>query len=294
MFKKAIHYFLYPVGSLADLPPPVSAALRPHLSEAQIQAIIVIPPQDYAIYREARWKKNLSFAWRITPQRTLVFAGQQIVLAEADKTGTINTQVIPLDCLVYVKLGMILLYAYLELAWMDGQQIRKLFIEYNAVREKFIHQQISRARTQIGAHLPPVPLPPLNSSAPLPFKFNNYLNYNLLPDERVLAVVYQPAIKRGEGRLQPYIAPNRAVAVTDHFLLILEEKERRREITFGIITSFIPLDRVRQVTFRPADNLCWMLLELGGTVTERLEIPLETANADSLRDVWEALRVTVV
>ncbi|MBI5668216.1 MAG: hypothetical protein HZC41_09435 [Chloroflexi bacterium] len=291
MFRKAIHYFLYPVRALDDLPAPVGDALRRHLAEADIRSIIVIPPQDYAIHREARWKKNLPFGWRMTPQRTLAFGSRQIVLVEADNNGAINTRVIPLDCLVYVRLGTILLYAYLELAWLDGQHIEKRLIEYNAVGEQLIRQQVNRARQTISNRLPPAPLPPLASTAHLPFKFNNYLKYSLLPGEPVLAAVHQPAIKRGDGWLQPYLSPNRTIAVTDRFLLLLEEPERRRKTTYGIITGFVPLDRVRQVAFRQSDDLSWIRLDLGGEAVESVEIPLETPNADVLRAVWDALHV---
>lgn len=289
--RKAVTYFLYPVQSLDDLPAPINEAVRRHLSEAHVRAIIVIPPQDYAIRREIRRQKNLPFRWRVTPQRTLVFSDHQIVLVEAETNGDLHTLVIPLDCLVYVNLGTILLYAYLELAWVNGQQIEKRFIEYNAVGEQHIRKQIEQVRAQIAADVPRFDnAPDEKTTAHLPFKFNNYLKFSLLPDEVLLTAVHQPAIRRGEGWFQPYLSPNRTVAITDTHLIILEEEERKRKSTYGIITRFCPLDRVRQVKFRPAEELCWMYLTLGfGEAAELVEIPLEAANADSLRDTWDML-----
>lgn len=289
--RKAVTYFLYPVQSLDDLPLPIGDAVRSHLPENLIRSIIVIPPQDYAIRRQdTRWTKNLPFRWRATPQRTLVFGDHQIVMVEAEKDGSINTLVIPLDCLVYVRLGTILLYAYLELVWASGQQIEKRLIEYNAVGEQLIRKQVERMRTQRAANLPRFDHAPIVQTAPLPFKFNNYLKYSLLPGETVVLAVHQPAIRRGEGWFQPYLSPNRTIAITDTHLIILEEEERRRKSTYGIITCFYPLDRVRQVKFRPAETLCWMYLTLGfGDVTESLEIPLEAANSDGLQEAFNAL-----
>lgn len=289
--RKADQYFLYPVESPDDLPPAIGEAIRTHLSDDHIHAIIVIPPQDYAIWRESRWKRNLPFRLRVTPQRTLVFGDQQIVLVEAGKDGTLNTLLIPLDCLVYANLGTILLYATLELAWASGQQIEKRFIEYNAVGERIIRRQLEWVRTQITARTPRFgPIPGNQPTVNLPFKFNNYLKTSLLPGETIQMVVHQSAIRRGDRWFSPYLSPNRTIAITDQHLIILEEEERRRKSTYGIITRFCPLDRVQQVKFRAAEELCWMYLTLGfGDVTEWVEIPLETANSDDLRQAWDTL-----
>jgi hypothetical protein len=290
--RKAVTYFLYPVQSLDDLPMPIGEAIRPHLADDQIRSIIVIPPQDYAVRREeTRWKKNLPFRWRDTPQRTLVFGDRQLVMVEAEKNGDIHSLVIPLDCLIYAGLATILLYAYLELVWVSGQQIEKRFIEYNAVGERLIRKQVEWARTQIVPRMPGFAhMPSSQTSAQLPFKFNNYLKFGLLPDENVLVAVHQPAIRRGEGWLQPYISPNRTVAITDSHLIILEEAERKRKSSYGIITRFIPLDRLQQAQFHVEAELCWLYLTLGfGDTTERLEIPLEAANSRDLRGAFNAL-----
>lgn len=285
--RKAIHYFLYTVPSTDDLPAPVSAAVRQHLDAPQM--IIVIPPQDYAVRRETRWKKNLPFGWRVTPQRTLAFGDRCIVIVEADRDGSLSTTHIPLDDLVYADLGTILLYGYTHLVWAQGSRLENRYIEYNAVGEHLLRRQLEWVRTNITtpAAVPPGPF----DSEPLPFKFHNYLRYNLLPDEQVITAVHQPAIRQSEHWLAPYLSPNRTTAITDRQVLILEEEERRRKSTYGIIVRFVPFDRVQAADFEPENGLIWLRLRVGlGAAAETIHLPLEAARADRLRAAWEALR----
>ncbi|GIL14165.1 MAG: hypothetical protein BroJett038_28850 [Chloroflexota bacterium] len=297
MFRKPIHYFLYPVRDLDDLPTPVVETIRQHLPLEAVQSIVVVPPQDYAIARSSR-RKPLPFAWRVTPQRTLVCGGERIVVVEMTGDGALSARIIPLDHLVYADLATILLYGYTQLAWIDGEQIETLMIEYNAVGEHIMRRQIEWARAQIAAHLPVADLP--DQPYQLPFKFQNYLKYSLLPGERVQAAVFEPARRRGERWYSPYIAPNRAIAITDRYLIILEEElkrfllprlEKRESINYGIIIRFCPLNRVQNISFRREAEMTWMDIRLGaGAASFSFDLPLDNSSAAVLGETWETAR----
>lgn len=298
MMRKAINYFLYTVAAVDDLPPAVGAAIKQHLTDPDIEMIIVIPPQDYTVSSSQPahwWQQVLPFNWRHTPQRTLAFGGDKIVVVETLPDSAIKTILIPLDSLIYAEFSIILLYAYVEFAWAQDGQVEKLKIEFHAVGDKAIQRVLEWARTQIAKHIPRA-----DTGQPgvgLPFKFKNYLKYSLLPGERVLEAVYQPAIRRGEGWFQPDFSPNRAVAVTQYHLIVLEEELQRgllgrirsqNRVNYGIILRYCPLRGLRSTSLDREDELTWLRLRLGLAGAElSMDLPLAAHGAVALQAALE-------
>jgi hypothetical protein len=186
----------------------------------------------------------------------------------------------------------VLLYAFIEFVWVDAW-IETKRIEYNSVGSTLIQRAVSQVRATFPPRLPPVSrLQPEISLAELPLKFRNYLRRSLIPAERLLAAMYQPAIRRQTGRLHPFLSPNRAIAVTDQCLISIEDQRHRPrwmdrvDRDYAVVRRFYPLSRVERLSFDPAPEAHWLNVRLGiGGVTRETAIPLAPAGAEALRAV---------
>jgi hypothetical protein len=276
-----------PVNAIEDLPAAIGAEIRQH-NDPCIRQIINLPPQEYPIWR-AYWRIALPFGWRKTPRSVLAFGDQQITIVAGDPTGGLTTTVIPLADLVDIQVMTVLLYAWVEFHWVRNGQIAALRLEYNSVGENLIRRSLDQARRQVTVPCRQRSRDPLYEADTFPLKFRNFLHFSLLPGEHVEAAVYQPLLRRSSGRFRPVIAPNRAVALTDQNLLIIEEDPHGTLHRYTVITRFYPLCRVTEVTFVQADDgLIWLQFQAGANgASYRTEIPLGAPNAERLRKYWE-------
>lgn len=287
--KRSMDYFLYTVKNVDDLPAPVRTALQAYPVTGD-STIIVIPPQEYGVLR-MNWLRILPFARRTTPQRTLVINDEQIIIVEMTDAG-LNTIVIPVQDIIYIGMGIILLYAYLELVWMGNNQTHEIKIEFNSVGESVIRDQISRIRTilarQQDAAITDGSTAPNTKS--FPFKFQSYLRLSLLRNEMLLGAVYQPALRDSRGWRRIFLSPNRLVAVTDQSVIILEDAENSPASKYGVVTRFVPVLHIREIVFKRDLSLSRMDVLLGTEDTlQTLSIPLDARNARVLQEQCEGV-----
>ena len=281
--KRSRDFFLYAVAHVDELPEPVRAAFQAHPTTGD-SAIIVIPPQEYGVLR-MNWLRILPFARRTTPQRTLLITDEQIIIVETEDAAP-NTIVIPVQNIIYIGLGVILLYAYLELVWVHNDQINTIKIEFNSVGESIIRSQITRTRTILVRQHSTAGRGKLASIMHgFPFKFQGYLGYSLLRNEQLLGAVYQPALRDSHRWRRTYLSPNRVVAVTDRSLIILEDPDSGPVSQYGIVTRFIPMSRIQEITFDHEQGQSQMNVMLGiGNTLQNLSIPLDAQNAHVLQE----------
>lgn len=289
MMKKSIHYFLYRIASLDDLPADVATLIHHQTGDQTIENLILIPPQDYAVTPQG-WRLSLPFLWRRTPERTVAFTPTRIVVVEAEADRRLTTITIPLDCLVGINLTVVLLYAFFELTWLEGQGAQTLRIEFNAVGEHIVRQALERVRARTS--------PPIADLAPnpdawaglaeAPIKFRSYLRYHLAPDETVALAVYQPSIKRGEGWFQPTLGPNRALALTDRELLLLEDPRDRLTTRYGLAVRFYPLRRLWGMTWHESPNAIWLHLAFDDHAGVEVRVPLSASLAARVKPALAA------
>jgi hypothetical protein len=280
---RSIEYFHFTVPSLSALPPAMRAAIEQHQPAQEIRGIIVIPPQEYPDTR-LKLLAHLPFRWQKTPRRTLVFGERQITILSAEQSGGLATTVIPIDAIVSIDLAVVLLYAYLRLAWLTGGGLYTQKIEFNAVGERAIRNQVNLLRA--GGRSEPEQRAPSGALeevlAPLPLKFRNYMRLALLTGEDLAAVVYQPAVRRGKGWLRPYIAPNRAVGLTACDVVIVEE-QLRAYTKYGMVTRYFSTAHLQRVSFDSYDDMpeiVWMQLSSGtDQASQPVRILLTTAGA---------------
>ncbi len=283
---KPIDRFLTKVETVDELPGPVAAAVRQSQADQSIFGIVVIPPQEYPI-RRIGWLGDLPFGWRVTPRRTVVFGERFVVIVDADRMGSLDTTVIPLNTITSLELATVLLYAYMQLTWIDGDQIRSTKVEFNAVDEHIIRCYLDQLRDFSSIHQEPVPLVQDTSLAHLPLKFRNYLRMALLPGERLVVAVHQPPIRRAGGWLRPLISPHRTVAITNQHVILLED-ELRSHMEYAIITRFLPVRCIQSLAFERTEDAVWMRLSLGDTAAKHhIDMPLEASAVEEIQRALE-------
>lgn len=290
MMRKSIHYFLYRVAGLDDLPPDVGALIRSQTDEAAIESLFFIPSQDYTV-TPTGWRLNVPFLWRRTPARTLAFTPTHIIVVEAEDSQRLTVISIPLASLVSINLTVVLLYAFFELTWLEGHGVQTLRVEFNAVGEHIVREALARVRAHIA---PPAGLWPDPKAwaglAEAPVKFRNYLRYHLLPGEPVALTVYQPAVRRGEGWFQPTLGPNRALGLTDRELLLLEDPRERLTNRYGLAARFYPLRHLVRVACQPAPEAVWLRLAFGNDLAAaEVQLPLAEAAAARVNQALSAV-----
>ncbi len=286
---KAIEYFLYPVDSVSELPEPVQHEIA-QLPPQSVHRMVVVPPQDFPVIRFKRFG-NLPFGWRTTPKRVLIFGDQYTAIINSEPAGQITTITIPLDAIVTIELATMLLRAHVEFTWLCGNQTETFKIEFNAVGELLIRRELNYLRSVIAER---ARLPNRNQSnlpevaiANLPLKYRNYVRYALLSQERILAAIYQPAVRQSQRLLRGYLSPNRAVAVTNQHLIAVEDERWGIKGDYGVITRFIPLNRICRITFEPLPDATWVRFTLGAPESgAELSIPLSPDEAISFRDAF--------
>lgn len=281
---KAVHYFLTQVESLDGLPRETASALNALARGQTLHGLVVIPPQEYPVVRSGRWL-HLPFWWRITPRRTLAFGEREILCVSIDSAGRTVSHVIPLAAITALEIATVLLYAWAEFAWMHNGQVERLKVEFNAVGEHLMRRKIERIRGAAFPECPAfvVPDPTVHDHvAAMPLKFRNYLHFALLRGETLRAAIYQPAFRRGPGRFRPYLAPSRAIGVTDRAIVIVEE-DVAGHTTYGVITRYLPLEKLADVTFEPDEHCTWLRLRVGqGEASDVARLPLEASRATAL------------
>jgi hypothetical protein len=282
--------FPVPIHAMDDLPPGVRDLVQPRRTPP---AILRIPPGAYPIRRTV-WGIELPFGWRRTPERFLLFDQETITIVESDPLGNITATDIPLAALIEIRHVAVLLYAYLELVWVDGGHIEVKKVEYNSVGQYLLEREIDRVRALHPPCLSPAPAQDREAIlAPLPFKFRNYLRGSLLSDEQLLAAVFQPAIRRAVGPLHTYIAPNRALGVTERCLIVIEDRQHQRysEADYAILQYFYPLSHLQNITVDTTPEVGWLRLQHGaaGSV-QQTDIPLMPEPLDVLTGVLRVSR----
>jgi hypothetical protein len=277
---------------MGELPDPVAEAIRRRQPDQFVRRIIKIPPHEYPVRRTA-WLFELPFGWRTTPDRTLAFGDRESTVVEVDQHGILTVTPIPLDSLVEIHMMEVLLYAFIEFIWVGDARVETKRIEYNSVGSRLIQRAVDEIRATFQPCLPPAARSqPEISLAELPLKFRNHLRSSLISEEQLLAVTYQPAIRRKMGRLHPFLSPNRAVAITERCLISIEDQRHRKrwldgvDTDYSVVRHFYPLSRVERLSVDPGPDAHWLNLQVGiGGVTHSTSIPLAPAGAQALRGV---------
>lgn len=270
-----------------EVPEAVWRALARAEDPAAISLLLIMPPQEYALARK-NWLRYLPFGWRMTPPRWLAFGVCQLTVIEAGPDDIYHTTIIPYSAILDVQLVSVLLYAYVEFAWLEAAGVKQLSIEFNFVGERLVQTGLDhlRAALRVGVRQGE-PVAPPAAMGDLPLKFRNYLRGSLLPSEPLLNVAYQPAVRRPESRLRRYLSPNRAIALTDHCLILIEEDHPQSRRDYMMVQRYYPLAHLQSALFG-GDDPVWLRLWLGEqTRGEEVRLPLHADAAAALRGAFQ-------
>jgi hypothetical protein len=286
----AVDRFAYPVRHIADLAPPVAAALQATLLKDEApRQIIFAPRQEHLVGRHPLqgWLST-RLPWQRTPDWVLALTDERLLLVTLPPTNTPpQVTATPLSCILWLELGTVLLVSWLEWCWAADGEPRRERVYFNTVGDVLFWKMLDAMRrtiiTQAGFSQP-AGKRPYEAFEGLPFKFKNLLPYRLLfPGEKVEALVFRPALwEQRLGVLRRQRAPAMALVLSPAHLLVAHDDRSNTGATHGLIARYCPRDRLRRCTLaRPQDDL-WLEVTLGVQAAEET-LRLLFEPADELR-----------
>jgi hypothetical protein len=283
MMRKTETYFLRVISSSADLAAPVADHLRQHYPTLCPRTIIVAPSQEYSI-RHPNPRLIHRYDQRITPERTLVFGDDRLVVIEQHTDATLSDISIPFEQVVRIEWAMVLLYAYVSFTWIADQRLKTLKIEYNAVGDEIVRGELERLRrAQHDPEADTADLVSLDSDDVLPLKFRNYLRYVLIPGESVRQIIFQPGRERSPGFWWFRASEGRTLALTSAEMIVMEESGKW--LNLGIVIRCFPLRAIQDIQFEPEGDRVWLRVRVGASaVGEETSLSLSELNARCLSD----------
>ncbi len=279
--------FIKNFGSIQELPQEFAYAIAQRVAGEDVQKVVWIPPYEYPIVKMF-WRFTLPYQWKATPPRALVYTEKTIFFAEKDESNEVHVYVIPFKNIFHTEVAINLLYAYIFLSWAEGSELISRRIEFNAVGEYSMRRQMDSLRTELSTRI-------VNNvgedgyrnifvadpgSKPVPLKFQNYLIYSLVSNEKVISAVFQPAIRKGKNWLTGLQHPRRLIALTDRHIIVIEE-DRSIGANYSVITRFYPLAKIDRLDFVTAqDDLIHINInEINNGSKEEITIPLQASGA---------------
>ncbi len=256
MSPSSIERFPYLVDTLDQLDLPTKTAFSEHLQPGEVvRRIIVAPPKEmFGIPRKWRQQLDVQPALSRITSWVLVLTEQRLLVATISRSDIEPPVVsIPMAKLMWVEVGIILLFGWFECAWVSQDRVQRIRVFFNTVGEAYFQQlRALLCRTLIEQDgLTAISgdrnLVELDS---LSYKFINMIsNRMLLPDEHIERLVYQPKIwKQYLLVFKRLRAPAMVVILSNYHLLVGHEDPSQQDTTYGWITRYCPRRRVRRVT----------------------------------------------
>jgi hypothetical protein len=283
---------------LAHLPPALAALAAGALLPGEAAEGALVVPAEYL--------SRKMLVWEYVPDRALIFLAGGLLSLTAEGAGlpALVTR-IDASALLQLRSSVLLLYGLLEFAADCGGAASEVRLEYNTVVWHWLNKPLARfvasacpahasAFDEAEAHALNEPV-----LAALPFKFANGLRYySLAPGERAVAAEFQPAIwRKGKHLVRRQVTPNTLLALTDRKLVLIEEKRAQPwsrppgggQGEYGWIFTYIPLDRVVEMSAAPREGLSELTIKLGWrAATNERALLLEPAIADQWLNAWAA------
>jgi hypothetical protein len=284
--KRTDEHFAWPVESLTDLKEPIRQIVLNALDPGELPVYMIDAPIQGRLAPRSigRKSENRAIPWEFSPGWLLVFSGQRLLLIRKTDSGE-PPMVIPIrvEQILSMQHGTVLLSSWLEVCWGENNAIRRETIYFNAVCEKFFARLIAFIR-QIDKPGPPDHLVfvdrNLNALSNLPYKFNSLLRQRvLLPNEKLMGVVFRPALYRKFlFILRRMTEPRLVAALTTGWLVIAEEDLTGREGSYGFIVRYLPRQNICQTEVIQQENgwaLCTSLKYANSSQDFRIFFPPE-------------------
>jgi hypothetical protein len=284
--KHSNDHYAWPVSTLDELSPELRTAFREALEPAEPVECMIYAPCQGLLRRTTDRKFHLLLPWQFTPDWVLAVTSRRVLLAKAGAITASQIISIPLQDIIYLKVGFVLLFSWIELHWADSDGVHQQTIYYNSVSEclfdnlslKIRNQTQHLLATRSFEHAPAVP----NAEyfRRLPYKFQNLIARRmLLSDEQISAVLFRTVVRKTFlGVFRSRQLPQAALIFTDRHLLIAEEHLTDREESYGLNNTFIPIGRIQRLETEIEGDMLSLIISLshcGSTTTINLSFPIE-------------------
>ena len=262
--------------SFDELEPAVEQAIAGRLERGEsVRQIIVAPRQKLLDAHKAQRWRSLFLPWVWTPDWVLALTNHRMLVATIDhpRTAPSVTSIRTEDILSF-EWGAILLHSWIEWTQASQGRVERTRVHFNSVGQNLFKRVLDSQRHDLAAQTGRVAERQdrrLAYLADLPLKFLNLITIELLlPDEQVQAVVFQPAVwTRHRGILRRQKAAALALVLSNYHILVAQEELTGRPDSWGLVTRFYPLDRVRQVTLEQEQDTLWLNLVLEAQSTQQ-------------------------
>ncbi len=264
----SVDRFAYPIASIAALDPAVQAALAPHLAAEDPVRQMIYSPALFNLPRGRKFGPEVRIPAGEPPASVLALTGERLLAVTLLKPPADPSVVVtPLADLLRVELGQILLFSWLEWSWASAGQLAMHCVFFNTVGETLFWGLATAMRqgAMEGADLPPqTGRPKEEAFLDLPYKFENLVpNKLMLPDERVQAVVFQPAIwKRRWLVFKRRRGPAVTVMLSPEHLLLAHEDSPPAGAAYGMIARYCPRARLSALAVESDGEDRWLAVTL--------------------------------
>lgn len=274
-------HFARQVDTLDDLSGPAQQAFMQLLAPGEMICQIIYAPFQGHLkqYRSRRHFLSFSLPWEFTPDYVLLLTDRRLLLARLLDRDAWRVETIPLDDLLYVRSGVILLLSWVEFCWVQNGLICREVIYFNTVCDRIFITLLEIVRGYLvkGRALC---FSPAQENDPhlvdLPYKFMTAIPRRLLlPREQVCRVLFRPAMYHVLlAFVQHVVAPRMALVLTHHHLLLASENANGCEGDYGLISTFLPLNRIRGVDVLVVEEQAYLMIHLAHSgVYEDQSIP---------------------
>jgi len=290
----SVERFAYPVASVADLAPPVQAALKAELlSDEAVRQMVFAPRQSHLARRRDIWARlGALLAEQRTPDWVLALTDNRLLLATiSDPARPPQVSATRLADLLWLELGTILLYSWFAWSWNNQGRVEQQTVYFNTVRDDLFWQlanAIRRTIIQQRRATRPDQLRDNSVFEGLPFKFKNLIPLRLMfPDEPVQSIVYQPAIwGRRLGVFRHQRAPTTVVVLSPDHLLIAQEDLSSLRFAYGLIARYCLRDRLLDAAVEREQEDVWLRITLAsGEARETLRLLFQPMAEQALQNL---------
>ena len=244
------------VDRLDDLDPEIGQAIQAEMTPGE-QPLILLKVPSQVVEEGGKDSKRFFFNSRriLTPNWILALTSQRLLLVSITPAGAVTQlQAIPFERLLSFQQGSILLFSWIEFSSLQQGQIKRTRIYYNTSSSDLFEELSIQLRTLISGQnvltssSTEVDSPLLN---PLSYKFRNMISmYLLLPGEQIQSLLYRPAIWQGRSFYRRELAANLAIVTSHFYFMLAEENRSNTRAKYGMIYSYIPLARVKDLSVR--------------------------------------------
>jgi hypothetical protein len=228
-----------------------------------------------------------------TSERLVCSFSNKVFIAEKQRDGVIPT-CYSFEDINYIEVATILLKAWIKISGVAGNGVlTSSMLMFNSVTDYLFAPLLERIRPAVhdagGADLSSERAK-FEYLKNLNFKFMNYARRSILPGEKVLHTILQPAIRVQIFRLldMPFartISPAHITILTDKELITIQNEATKRwdkPVEYGGIWKYIPLNRITAVSLaQREDNL--LVLSIHLCASDRLDVLFATSNEHELR-----------